>query len=213
MVAQCVRFWPEYVYVKQVLDDQRFGRLKAVHLRRQASTPIYSMDNWLMDEKLAGGMILDMHIHDVDYALYALGKPKSIQLQGVLNPARGVDRVYAQWNYEKGLPVLLEGYWDMPPGFGFNMGFSLLFEEAAVEYDFNTGQPLKVFRNDGDPENPDTPELLGDDGYFREIEYMLDCIEKDQEPAISTPQQSRDAVAIALAETEGVYKGELVRLS
>src|SRR4029079_15516577 len=34
MIAQVIRFWPEYVYLKQAYDDRRFGELKALHLRR-----------------------------------------------------------------------------------------------------------------------------------------------------------------------------------
>src|SRR5688500_9511994 len=34
MVAQVIRFWPEYVYLKRTIDGRALGELKALHLRR-----------------------------------------------------------------------------------------------------------------------------------------------------------------------------------
>lgn len=210
MIAQCVRFWPEYQYLKQAVDDQRFGPLKSLHLRRQSVFPLYAMDNWLMDEKISGGMVLDMHVHDTDYAEYLLGKPEAVQAVGIDTPGRGVDHIYSLWHYPSGIPVLLEGYWDMPPGHGFNMGFSVLFEQAGVIWDCASGKPLTVYLPNG---STDTPEMPPDDGYLNEIAYFLDCIEQGRRPRVSTPQQSREAVALALAEAESVRTGRPVKLA
>lgn len=211
MIAQCVRFWPEYDYLKQVLTDQRYGALKSLHLRRQASTPNYSMDNWLINADLSGGMILDLHVHDVDFIYYLLGRPQSISVQGNFKQERSVERIYAYWQYQERIPILLEGFWDMPASFGFNMGFSALFERAAIEWDLNREQPLTVYTYDH--ESKIIPELSGDDGYYNEIEYFLDCIAADKKPAVTTPLQSREAVAIALAERQAVLTGRPVDLS
>jgi predicted dehydrogenase len=48
------------------------------------------------------------------------------------------------------------------------------------------------------------------DGYFNEIDYFLGCIEKNQKPKISTPAESRLAVAIALAEVKSAQTGKSV---
>jgi len=208
MIGQCVRFWPEYVYLKQVYDERKFGELVSLHLRRQAGRPGYSKNSWILNPKLSGGMVLDMHIHEVDFAYYLLGQPRGIYLQGVNHPEYGVDRVFAQWQYDTNMPVLVEGFWDMPASFGFNMGYSAVFEKAAIEWDMARGTPLTVHHYDGDPE---TPELLGDDGYVNELQYFLECIEKDVAPWLSTPRDSRQAVMIALAEAESVRTGQPVK--
>jgi predicted dehydrogenase len=209
MVGQCVRFWPEYFYLKKAFTNQQFGKLRSLHLRRQASRPGYSKNSWLLKQELSGGMILDMHIHDVDFAYYLLGQPKGIHLQGSYHGEYGVDRVFALWQYEPNIPVVLEGYWDMPASFGFNMGFSAVFEQAAIEWDLASGQPLTVYHNEGEPE---TPDVGGGDGYANELKYFVECIEKDEKPQISTPHESRQAVLIALAEEESVRTGETVKL-
>ena len=43
--------------------------------------------------------------------------------------------------------------------------------------------------------------------HFSEIKYFLGCIEENKKPKISTPQESRDAVAFALAEVKSALAG------
>ncbi len=210
MIAQCIRFWPQYVFLKQVVDDRRFGALKALHLRRQASAPDYSLNNWILNPELSGGAILDLHAHDVDYALYLLGMPRSVRAQSYPRAGGGYDRVHALWDYDDCPVVQLEGFWDMPPGFGFNCGFTAVFEKAAIVWELAGDKPLTVFRQDGQQE---TPEITGRDGYFTEIAYFLDCIARGDAPAVSTPEQSRLAVALALAERDSASRGAPVDVS
>ena len=209
MIAQVIRFWAEYVWLRQVVQEKRYGELKALHLRRQASTPDYSWKSWILDPKLSGGAILDLHVHDIDYALQLVGKPKSVTAQGYQQKSGSLDRVYALWDCGRDRVVQIEGYWDMPPGFGFNMGFTACFERGAVAWDLSSGKPLTVFTKEGKPE---TPAITGEDGYFTEIEYFLKCVAEGTTPQVSTPAESRDAVAIALAEKESILTGQPARV-
>ena len=210
MIAQCVRFWPEYVYLSTLFKESRFGALKALHLRRHAETPSYSLNHWIIDPELSGGAIMDFHIHDVDYALHLLGKPSAVTAQGCAGANGSVDRVHAAWHYASEPVVQLEGYWDMHTGFGFNMGFTAVFEQAAVVWDMRTGVPLTVYRKGQEPETPEMPPI--GDGYFGEIDYFLGCIERQSRPTLCTPKESRDAVAIALAEKESILTHQRVTL-
>jgi len=210
MIAQCVRFWPECAFIKQCIEDERFGKLKAVNLRRQASAPDYSVNNWLLDPTLSGGAILDLHVHDTDYVLYLLGKPQAVTAQAATRPgSNAYDRVHSLWHYPNGPVVQIEGYWDMPTGFGFNMGLTFVFEKAALVWDICTGKPMTIFRNGQEPE---VPEVGPNDGYFNEIEYFLGCAAANKAPTTSTPQESRDAVAIALAEKQSAITGKTVAI-
>jgi predicted dehydrogenase len=165
------------------------------------------MDNWILNPKLSGGAVLDLHVHDTDWALHLLGKPQSIAAQ-TCEREGSVDRVHSLWHYRSDLVVQVEGFWDMPPGFNFNMGFTARFERGAVVFDINTGKPLTVFKMDGSAE---TPTMGPNDGYFNEIEYFLGCIEKGVDPTISTPAESREAVRMAMLEKESAKTGQPVR--
>jgi len=196
------------VYLKQAIDDGRLGKLKALCLRRQASTPTYSLENWLLDPKLSGGAILDLHVHDTDWALHLLGTPQMITAQTCERDG-SPDRVHSLWHYRPDLAVQIEGFWDMPPAFGFNMGFTARFEKAAVLFELSSGKPLTIFKQDGSAE---TPAMAPNDGYFNEIEYFLGCIERGAGPTISTPAESREAVRVALLEKESARTGQSVRV-
>jgi predicted dehydrogenase len=209
MVAQCIRFWPEYVYLKQVVDAGTLGPLRSLQLRRNAGTPTYALNLWNVDATLSGGAVLDLHVHDVDYALYLLGKPDAIHARTYQRANGSADRVHALWHYKGGPIVDVQGAWDLPSGFLFNMGFTAVFDEAALAWDSNTGQPLKLYRPTRDPEVPALPE---GDGYLGEITHFVECIEQDRAPTVSTPQESRDAVAIALAEKEAGLADGVVRM-
>ncbi len=210
MVAQCIRFWPEYVWLKKVVQTGEFGPLRALHLRRQTNAPTYTLGNWVCDPTKSGGAILDLHVHDVDYAIHLLGTPKSVFAQGYKRTGGGVDRVHASWDYGTGTVVQVEGYWDVHQGFGFNMGFTAVFENASVFWDCRTEQPLTVYRSDGEPE---VPEMPAGDGYLGEISHFIECIENGVDPSISTAQESRAAVAIALAEQKSALTGQIVTIS
>lgn len=210
MIAQVIRFWPEFVYLQQVYKSREFGALRALHIRRHGATPDYSLGNWLLNPELSGGAILDLHVHDVDFVLGLLGKPKKIYARGYANERGSVDRVHAAWDYGNNTSICLEGAWDMPTGFGFNMGFSAVFEKAALNYDLDSGQPMQLLRPG---QEPTKPALQAEDGYFAEIEYFLQCIERNEQPKVSTPQESRDAVALALLEKESVLSGAPVAVS
>ncbi len=210
MIAQVIRFWPEYRLLRQVFEDRRYGQLKVLHLRRQAATPGYTLNNWVLNPKLSGGAVLDLHVHDVDFVLGLLGKPKAVCAQGHIKPNGSCDRIHAQWYYDAVPLVQVEGGCDMPGNFGFNMGFTAVFENGGVHWDMNTGKPPAVYENGKDPVTPDIPT---EDGYHAEIDYFVSCIEQNQDPKLTTPQESRDSVAIALAEQRSAEQGMAVSIS
>ncbi len=209
MVAQVIRFWPEYVWLKRVFDSGEFGPLRALHLRRQTSAPTYSLGNWIINPDLSGGAIVDLHVHDVDYALHLLGKPKHVYAQSYPRSGGGYDRVHAAWHYRPELVVQVEAFWDLYPGFTFNMGFTAAFEKASVVWDMKGGVPLTLYEPGREPQQPKVPE---EDGYLTEIAYFLSCIAEGRAPAVTTPEQSRDAIAIALAEKQSASTGAVVAI-
>ncbi len=205
MVAQCVRFWPEYLWLRKAIEEKRYGKLRALHLRRQTSAPSYSLGNWIIDPMRSGGAILDLHVHDVDFALSILGKPRAVTAQAYNRRGGGYDRVHASWHYDPEVVVQVEGFWDLYPGFNFNMGFTAAFDDASVVWDMVTGKPLRVLSGNGESVEPEMPT---EDAYFAEIAYFAGCIERNEDPTFTTPQESRDAVMIALTEKQSARENK-----
>jgi len=53
---------------------------------------------------------------------------------------------------------------------------------------------------------------FGDTGFFGEIDYFLGCIERKAAPDRCPAAESRDAVALALAELRSIEAGQTVSI-
>lgn len=77
MVAQVLRFWPEYERIKDLYESRQYGRLLSGSMSRLGCYPAWSWDGWMMDERRSGLVPFDLHIHDLDFLVYAFGTPKN----------------------------------------------------------------------------------------------------------------------------------------
>ena len=75
MIAHCLRYWPHYVKAKEMLASGAYGRAIHASLQRVSALPAWSAGGWLSRAGESGGVVLDMHIHDVDVALWWFGEP------------------------------------------------------------------------------------------------------------------------------------------
>ena len=66
MIAQCLRFFEGYVYLKECIDDGRYGKVLGAFFERNSAQPTWGWENWFMDYERCGGAIMDIHIHDID---------------------------------------------------------------------------------------------------------------------------------------------------
>lgn len=208
MPAMCIRFWPEYVWLKQAMDQGRYGRVLAARFRRVAEPPAWSKD--FMDGAKSGGALLDLHIHDVDFVQYCFGRPQAVYATGYSQLSGAIDHVVAQYKVDSGASVTAEGGWAMTPGFGFNMEYTVQFENATVDYTLARGaDALRLFEK-GQP--PRTIKPSGGDGYIGELSYMIECIRKKTPPTIVTAQDGASAVEICEAEEESIKTAKIVEL-
>ncbi|MFW6107143.1 MAG: Gfo/Idh/MocA family protein [bacterium] len=208
-IAHCVRFWPEYVVLKRLIDGGQHGEVLSATFWRKSLTPTWSWDNWLMDRERSGGAVLDLHIHDTDFIHYVFGLPRKVRASGVVGAVSkgGVDHIVADYVYPDGRQVTAEGSWAMAPGFGFTCGFCVVMEKATVEFDAKTGTPLTVHPLSGEST---TPKVPSDDGYVAELRHFVRCISKGEDSDVVTPRDARNAVAVCLAEERAVKSGRNV---
>ncbi len=98
----------------------------------------------------------------------------------------------------------------MAPGFGFNMSYNVNFERATADYDISRGEDaLKLFVADRKPETIKCPE---GDGYFRELEYVIRCVQEKTAPELVTARDGLGSVEICEAEARSVETGSPVKL-
>jgi predicted dehydrogenase len=209
MPAMCLRFWPEWAWLKTAVATNTYGRVLSARFRRVAEPPGWGQATFF-DGNLSGGALLDLHIHDTDFVQFCFGRPRRVFSTGYIKFSGAVDHVVTQYDVASGAIVHAEGSWAMSPGFGFNMSYTVNFERATADYDLardaealrlcEPGQPARVVK----VEQPD--------GYIGELTHMVESIRAGQPPSIVTAQDGASAVEICEAEEESVRTGQPVTL-
>jgi len=203
-IGHCIRFWPEYVKTKEIIDSGEYGKILSATFRRLSMTPIWSWNNWILDVERSGAAALDLHIHDTDYVQYVFGVPKAVTSFGFKGESQGYDQILTHYHYEDGKNINAEGGWIFGNSFGFTMSFDIAFEKATICYDCNRTPAFKVCPQDGDAF---TPEVLPGDGYSREIEHFVKIVQGQSLPAVTTPEQSMMSVKLIELENKSATTG------
>jgi len=205
MVGQCLRFWNEYVALKEINDSKKYGKLKNLTMKRLSQKPLWGFENWYLDVKKSGGVILDLHIHDIDFMRYLLGEPESLYVEGDNN------HIYSIFRYNNGTRVQIESGWDYPENFPVETGFRADFEDAVLSY---TGEGVTVYENSGKryiieniPKNPNDRLILKAHqygGYYNELEYFVDCLLNSKEIEVNTLDEAIKTIELIYKELKHV---------
>ncbi|MCP4378205.1 MAG: Gfo/Idh/MocA family oxidoreductase [bacterium] len=205
MPGMCIRFWPQYKWLKDIVDSGTYGRVLSATFGRMASMP----PGWFSNAEMSGGAALDLHLHDTDFVHYLLGMPKAVASCGYSKTSDGVDHIITRYVYDDVPVVVAEGAWCLDDGYGFNMSYMVNFENATADFDFSRGDDALLLSTGGDKQ---TITCEGSDGYEGELAYMADCIASGTPPTIVTAEQAAESVRIVEAEIESVNTGAPVNL-
>jgi len=206
MIAHCLRFWPMYEYVRDLIDSGEYGRVERARFSRTVSAP---EGGWFLQGERSGGAILDLHIHDVDATQWIFGVPRSLTAFGRIGPSGRHDQVVAVWHYPDDRLVTLEGTWLRSAREPFCMTFELALEAATVTYDSTRPNGLQL-HVPGRP--PLAPELSARDGYYYEIEYFVTCILEGRPIERAAPESARTSVALVEHEIHSIVSGTTVEV-
>ena len=180
MVAQVLRFWPEYELLKEIYDSKRYGKLLSGTMIRLGGYPRWSWDGWMMDEKRSGLVPFDLHIHDLDFMVYAFGMPKvSHQFRSKLPKQDFISVTYDFGEFS----INSEASW-YATCYPFTAEFRFQFEDAVVSNE--NGKMMIYLKDDekidlsqqaeGDTGSINLPKS---DAYANEIIYFANCVKNN----------------------------------
>ena len=138
------------------------------------------------------GVNLDLHIHDIDAALWWWGRPDKATSH-TAGAAGSVHSVLSQWEYRDGPAVQIEASW--AAGIPFQAEFRITLESATLRC---RGGKLELFTEDGKEEI----ELSGPGGHAAEMHYFIDCLLKDEPVTRCMPEDSALALSYALGQAD-----------
>ena len=110
-VAYVLQFTPEVETLRQVVQDERYGKPCDASFERLSACPSWSQGGWLMQKEKSGLIPYDLHIHDLDVIVSLFGKPQAVRFTTCTGHGRKVPEQY-RFSYEyPGLTVNAEAAW------------------------------------------------------------------------------------------------------
>jgi predicted dehydrogenase len=202
MPAMCMRFWPGWSQLKEVVEKKTYGHVLAAGFGRFSERP-----GWGDAASHPGGALLDMHIHDTDFVQFLFGRPSKVSSIGVIGAKGTIDHVVTQYFFPDGPAVYAEGSWLQAKG--FNMSFLVHCEQATLDFDLRRGAEALQIAPTGKPFC--TAKLRGQDGYHEEIRHFIECVGRGAPSEVVSAEDALGTLEICAAEEKSVRTGQMVK--
>ena len=221
MPAMVMRFWPEWVWLRQAIIARTYGKPLSASFQRLGCTPPWT--DFYRDTSRSGGALMDLHIHDADFIRWCFGEPREVVGSGTVDHLTTLYRFAA----DSGAPahVTAEGAQNCSPGFAFRMRYTVVFENATADCDI-ARTPKLVLSRDGRAEPvvlpSDAPTNLNNaarpiapiSGYDAEVRHFLHAITTGVANAdlTATIDDAARTAALLEAELRAIQTGTVQRL-
>lgn len=208
MTAHVVRFFPEYAEAKERVDAGDVGDPGVVRARRAFGFP--GDRGWFDDVEKSGGALLDLAVHDFDYLRWVFGEVERVFTRRVNWEREGRSEVaLTTLRFESGVVGHVEAYTVEVPSVPFTTSFEIAGFEGLIEFDLDDVQPIKQYDTESvhvprDPVGDDLP--LRRDGYRRQLEHFIECVQSGQEPSIGV-EEGAASMRLSLAAIESAKHG------
>lgn len=178
-VGQVIRFWDEYVALKEIVKNKKYGNVVNANFRRISPVPEWGWENWLLKYELSGGAGQDLHIHDVDYVLSLFGEPEKFYSVKNLTGEKN-SYVNTLMKYDD-FVVSVEGTWGLPGTHPFEATFRVVFENGVVEnaggkfmlYTKDFAEEIKIEKKEFSGSGYAGGNLSDLGGYYNELSYFV----------------------------------------
>ena len=207
LVAHVLRFFPAYAAIKaQVIDSGDIGALTALHLFRRSHPPQAAGENWFLDADTSGGVIMDLMIHDLDYARWLAGEVIRVYAQQVNHHA------LVTLTHASGAVSHVEASWDYPPTI-FWTGVDAAGADGVIHYDSREAVVHTYSRGDGGSFAQAAQPIAAqaENPYTTQMKAFYAAL-VDNTPLIVSAEDGLAAVQIAEAALRSVATGQAVTL-
>lgn len=201
MIGHCSRFYCVVELLRETIASGEMGKVRSAEFYREGGDrePM-GWNNWFRDGNLSGGVIMDLHIHDVDSIRELFGMPKSVSVTAsTIMTKDGYDAMSANFQYENGVFVTALCDWTIPHDRYNTRTIRVNFEKGYVFADRSPGREafVKVYE---DGTVVDLTDTLCFDAHKKEIIYYTQCLAQGKYPEVCPPEQAVDNLRIVMAE-------------
>ena len=216
-IAHVVRFVSNYRLAKQTIDAGTIGKPCVIRLSRAGYQPRKKTDNWFTDETRSGGMMLDLMVHDYDYARWIGGNVNRVYARSVrgTTPDAPGDYALVTLRFANGAIAHIEGGWAYPAGF-FRTSLDIAGTDGVIEFKSDNAQTL--YTHLANPPIVEADEVAvpaaraADSPFTAQLRNFYNAIVHGETPVI-TAQEALLALEVGLAAIESARTGKPVTLS
>ena len=199
MVGHVVRFLPDYVQAA----DLDIGEPGVARARRLSPFPDWGSEDWFADREKSGGIFVDLAIHDLDYLRWCWGDVERVFARR--HRERHAEHGFATLRFESGAVGYVEASWAQPESRPFTKELELAGDDGLVELSSVDESPYRQWTADGAV--VESPHAR--DGYRRELEHFVSCVETGEEPAVGAGE-AIESLGLALAAERSADRNEPV---
>ncbi len=216
LVAHVVRFFPEYALAHSAVAEGQIGKPAVIRLHRGSYRPKKPAGNWFLDEEKSGGILMDLMIHDYDYARWVAGEVESVSARRVteLHPNAPVDYGLVILSHRSGALSHIAGAWAYPPP-TFRTHLEIAGDRGLIEFDSDGTAPIQnLILKTGKSEAPDVAlpsSPVSESPYTTQLKEFYSAL-ADGKPARVNATDGLAAVQIAEAALQSAHIGRPVKL-
>ena len=216
LVAHVVRFFPEYALAHSAVVEGQIGKPAVIRLHRGSYRPKKPAGNWFLDEDKSGGILMDLMIHDYDYARWVAGEVESVSARRVteLHPDAPVDYGLVILRHRSGALSHIAGAWAYPPP-TFRTHLEIAGDRGLIEFDSDGTAPIQnLILKTGGSDAPDVAlpsSPVSESPYTTQIKEFYGALADGKSPRVSATD-GLVAVQIAEAALESAHTGQPVKL-
>jgi myo-inositol 2-dehydrogenase/D-chiro-inositol 1-dehydrogenase len=193
LIAHVLRYFGDYAEAQAAVAAGNIGPPRLLRLARLGSMPTAS--TWFADDAQSGGVMLDLMIHDLDFARWLAGDVARVQAlrAEVGTPEGRAQHASVLLTHRSGAVSFVEGSWANPKGY-FRTSFSLIGAAGALEFDSG-----RSARPGGNP-------------YVLQAQEFYEALAHDA-PVRVTAEDALEALRLSLAAIESAATGRAVDVS
>ena len=221
MVGHVLRFWPEYVVAKEILEEGSIGKPLHIFCERLGVIPDWAESEWNKQENLGGGAALDLQIHDLDYLIFLLGEPLFVNSQGIYNEKLGGwAHMTSLIKFKSGQSGCVNAGWSVQGKFPFTMLLRIICEKGTIEWISRASENIsetldgkaqkssvKVYKSDGEIITEKTRDI---DPFYSQWDYFIRCIEENKEIDNATFEDGKMSLKLALTTIKSAKENKTI---
>ncbi len=216
LVGHVVRFFPEYVAARDAVLTGQIGDPAVLRLTRASFRPRQPAGHWFFDHAKSGGIVLDLMIHDLDYARWVAGEVVAVECRSAIveRPEAGVDHAVAILTHASGAISHISASWAYAPP-TFRTAFEIAGSRGLIDHDSALTAPITpslLAGADGAATTALADTSLNGDPFRRELAEFARAI-VDRTTTRTSAEEALATLRLALAADASAHEGgRVVRL-